>query len=108
MPRVYRPLAMLIVLFYSIVAVHGLDGKILDSWTSKSGVCWLTDPRFLPLEIPAARVLGFGYNANTVSKEISVGRVEDHGQSLIVGLSQLRSASQVRSFLRFLPIVWAY
>ena len=55
-----------------IIAIHGLNGNQLDTWTyltstggskgSVPSVCWLRD--YLPKDIPGARVHSFGYNAN--------------------------------------------
>lgn len=44
--------------FGSIVAVHGLNGGALRTWTTtESGICWLNDPQFLPKYIENGRVL---------------------------------------------------
>lgn len=45
-----------------IVAVHGLNGHYLNTWTDeKSGVNWLTD--IIPMFIKRARVMSFWYNS---------------------------------------------
>lgn len=45
-----------------IIAIHGLQGDPINTWTnSKTKAFWLKD--FLPLDVPGARVLTFGYNA---------------------------------------------
>ncbi|MCJ1279947.1 Kinesin light chain 3 [Puttea exsequens] len=45
-----------------IVAVHGLGGDAITTWTHpKSNAFWLKD--FLPQQIPDARIMTFGYNA---------------------------------------------
>ncbi|KAL9609068.1 MAG: hypothetical protein Q9167_006133, partial [Letrouitia subvulpina] len=46
-----------------IVAIHGLMGGYLETWT-RDGLCWPHDSRLLPLRLPDARVLSFGYNAS--------------------------------------------
>jgi len=48
----------------SIVAVHGLNGHPKKTWTANN-VNWLRD--FLPPDIPNARILSWGYDANTHS-----------------------------------------
>ncbi|KAF8526338.1 hypothetical protein BU17DRAFT_40840, partial [Hysterangium stoloniferum] len=46
-----------------IVAVHGLDGHREASWTTDNGSLWLRD--FFPQDVPAARILTYGYDAYT-------------------------------------------
>ncbi|PVF97374.1 hypothetical protein CPB86DRAFT_815646 [Serendipita vermifera] len=51
-----------------IVAIHGLGGHRERSWTAKNdknGKMWLKD--FLPDDIPNARILTYGHNADTHS-----------------------------------------
>lgn len=81
----------------SIVAVHGLQGDLLKTWTSKSDekVCWLCDPQFLPKYLPQARVLTWGYNANVLAlkgKTTSRDRILQHAQTLV---SQLNGDREV-------------
>lgn len=45
---------------FSIVAIHGLNGHPLDTWT-KATKLWLRD--FLPGVMPEARILSFGYDS---------------------------------------------
>ncbi|TGZ78640.1 TPR repeat-contain NB-ARC [Ascodesmis nigricans] len=47
---------------FDLVAIHGLNGHPLDTWTHKqSGTMWLRD--ILPQLLPNVRVMTFGYNA---------------------------------------------
>ncbi|KAH8646250.1 hypothetical protein BX600DRAFT_555942 [Xylariales sp. PMI_506] len=77
-----------------IVAVHGLNGNVRQTWTSKNtGRCWLDDPEFLPKYLPNARVLSWGYNASfssltgaTPSQEM----IHHHAQTLVANLSAQR------------------
>ncbi|KAI3328021.1 hypothetical protein HD806DRAFT_346680 [Xylariaceae sp. AK1471] len=73
-----------------IVAVHGLNGDALRTWTSrKNGECWLYHPDFLPKYIKNARVLVWGYNASFGSLtgvEPSGNRIHNHAQTLIAQL----------------------
>ncbi|KAH0537473.1 hypothetical protein FGG08_005736 [Glutinoglossum americanum] len=49
--------------FDSIIAVHGLMGHRIKSWTHPmSGKMWLRD--FLPSTIPFARIMTYGYDAD--------------------------------------------
>ncbi|TLD22620.1 ribonuclease p mrp subunit protein [Venturia nashicola] len=81
-----------------IVAVHGLNGDALKTWTSpKSKICWLNHPDLLPKYMKHARVLVWGYNANISSlkgKETSKDRVLQHAQTLIQDLHADRSVRQ--------------
>ena len=82
----------------SIVAVHGLNGSGLGTWTSKkNGVCWLSHPEFLPKYIRNARVLVYGYNANISMlgrKEPSRERIHHHAHTLVANLSAIRRVSR--------------
>ncbi|KAG8805244.1 hypothetical protein FRC17_005611 [Serendipita sp. 399] len=48
-----------------IVAIHGLDGHREEAWTSEDGTMWLRD--LLPSDLPNARILSYGYDADTRS-----------------------------------------
>jgi hypothetical protein len=49
--------------FHSIVIIHGLNGDATESWTYPDPKAfWPKD--FLPCDIPEARVMTFGYNAD--------------------------------------------
>ncbi|KAF2100840.1 hypothetical protein NA57DRAFT_65198 [Rhizodiscina lignyota] len=73
-----------------IVAVHGLTGEALKTWTSKKNdVCWLHHPDFLPRYITNARVLVWGYNASISSfkgRMPSSDRIHHHAQTLVAQL----------------------
>ncbi|KAI0142629.1 hypothetical protein GGR57DRAFT_392973 [Xylariaceae sp. FL1272] len=86
--EVYRPADREAVI--DIIAVHGLNGDALRTWTSKkSGISWLSHPDFLPKYIRNARVLVWGYNSSFASfagAEPSQNRVHHHAQTLIAQL----------------------
>ncbi|KAH9203559.1 Alpha/Beta hydrolase protein, partial [Leptodontidium sp. 2 PMI_412] len=68
----------------SIVAVHGLGGDAVNTWTHpKSKAFWLKD--FLPLQIPDERIMTFGYNANAAFGQ-STAELIDHAKSLLTSL----------------------
>ncbi|PVH80413.1 hypothetical protein DL98DRAFT_628851 [Cadophora sp. DSE1049] len=86
-----------------IVAVHGLNGDRLRTWTTQSGpspICWLSHPNFLPRYLPQARVLTYGYNANISSLGSKIAgseRLLQHAQTLVAQLTadrELDGASQ--------------
>ncbi|KIN02724.1 hypothetical protein OIDMADRAFT_120076 [Oidiodendron maius Zn] len=71
-----------------IVAIHGLNGHQKKTWTAKNKVNWLRDANMLPANIPNARIMSWGYDANTHStKELSAMHLYDHGQTLVSDLS---------------------
>ncbi|KUL81872.1 hypothetical protein ZTR_09980 [Talaromyces verruculosus] len=89
-----------------IVAVHGLNGHVTETWTSKQGTCWLNNPAYLPKYIPHARVLAWGYNASIASwngKTPSADRVLQHAQTLVSQLEADRDLEEAAQR----PIIFA-
>jgi hypothetical protein len=86
----------LIADFSSIIAVHGLGGDAIKTWTYDPGnICWLSHPNFLPKFIKNARILSWGYNANISTfggKQTSSDRILGHAQTLV---SQLQADREV-------------
>jgi hypothetical protein len=79
---------------YSIIAIHGLDGHRIKSWTMDSGAFWLQDQ--LPSVAPRARVMTYGYNAYTRgSSVLSNQKIYQHGQDLITLLANERQKPEV-------------
>lgn len=75
------------------MAVHGLGGDSTKTWTLlKSNAFWLKD--FLPLQIPDARVMTFGYNADAAFGQ-STAEVADHAKSLLASLVDKREEPEV-------------
>lgn len=80
----------------SIVAVHGLNGHRENTWTANhdGGVNWLRD--FLPSDILNARILTWGYDANTHStSRISAQHLYDHAKTLVSDLCLKRRVTEV-------------
>ncbi|TVY19676.1 Protein SERAC1 [Lachnellula arida] len=51
-----------------IVAIHGLHGSAISTWTHDDGCMWLRD--ILPSRLPGSRIFSFGYPAHgTQGKE---------------------------------------
>ena len=79
---------------WSIVAIYGLDGHRLHSWIAENGVCWLRD--LLGLRVSEARILTYGYDANTRGQEqLSSQSLYSHAQTLISNLALEREAAAV-------------
>lgn len=73
----------------SIVAVHGLYGNALQTWTSdQSKALWLRDAEMLPKAIPNARILTWGYKADVHAflGHTSSERILQHAQTLVAQL----------------------
>ena len=73
----------------SIVAIHGLDGHREETWSTEDGVLWLRD--LLPSGLPNARILSYGYDADTHSTEcVSTQTMRRHAEGLAQALSRQR------------------
>jgi len=79
-------------LSYSIVAIHDLGGHRETSWTAENGVLWLRD--LLVDEIPSARILTYGYDANIRGKELT-RMLYDHAETFIAKLVLFRKKTSV-------------
>ncbi|EXJ89617.1 hypothetical protein A1O3_02684 [Capronia epimyces CBS 606.96] len=85
---VYSPVDVVASPAVDIVAVHGLGGDAIHTWTHpKSKAIWLKD--FLPAQIPNARIMTFGYNAAMALGQ-STAEVIDHARSLLASLVDKR------------------
>ncbi|CCA77543.1 hypothetical protein PIIN_11520 [Serendipita indica DSM 11827] len=81
-----------------IVAIHGLQGHRDKTWTSDNGVCWLRD--LLPSDFPNARILSYGYDADTYSREcVSTQAIGRHAEGFINALSRRRKACPRRPII---------
>ncbi|KAF3031307.1 hypothetical protein E8E12_000040, partial [Didymella heteroderae] len=76
-----------------IVAVHGLNGHREKTWTAGNGVHWLRD--LLPHDLARARVLSWGYDANTYSgSRVSCEYLYNHAQTLVSDLCLERQLTE--------------
>ncbi|KAK4044690.1 kinesin light chain [Parachaetomium inaequale] len=72
-----------------IVALHGLNGHREKTWMAENGVHWLRD--LLPEDLPQARILCWGYDANThASDRVSWQYLYDHARTLVSDLCRKR------------------
>ena len=86
-----------------IIAVHGLGGDPIHTWTHQDGTLWLRD--MLPDDVQSARVFTFGYDAKFVFSK-GTGTLKDKARSLLQSIATIRSSSEVRRRFRLChPIV---
>ena len=78
-----------------IVAVHGLAGGALKTWTHENGKLWLRD--FLPNDLPGARIFSFGYPAELFASH-STGNFDYFCRSLLEDLKRERIRQEVRDY----------
>lgn len=81
-----------------IVAIHGITGDAVKTWTHENGTNWLRD--FLPNSFPGARVFSFGYPAEVFWSR-SDGDIDSFARSLLEGLKRERRQLKVD-----LPLEW--
>ncbi|KAF5709861.1 tetratricopeptide-like helical domain-containing protein [Fusarium globosum] len=76
-----------------IVAVHGLNGHREKTWTAENGINWLR--HLLPDDVPRARVLSWGYDANThAASGTSSLLLYDHARTLVSDLTRERTLTK--------------
>ncbi|KAJ3876592.1 Alpha/Beta hydrolase protein [Lentinula edodes] len=84
-----------------IVALHGLNGHAFRSWEyydskTRERFMWLRD--CLPEQIPAARVITYGYNANVYS-DVSMGRMRTFAETFLERLRYIRERNPARPLI---------
>ncbi|PVF97371.1 TPR-like protein [Serendipita vermifera] len=81
-----------------IVAIHGFGGHSERSWTAANGTMWLRD--LLPLDIPNARILTYGYDLDTRSfTSTSIQSIFRHAEAFVAGLTEVRSENRERPII---------
>lgn len=77
----------------SIIAIHGLEGNLVDTWTHPNTKSfWLKD--FLPTNLSGARIMSFGYNADAAFSS-AVSDIDDHATDLLNNVVDKRSERDV-------------
>ncbi|KAH8744950.1 nb-arc and ankyrin domain-containing protein [Hyaloscypha finlandica] len=74
-----------------IIAIHGICGDPLKTWTHESGALWLRD--FLPKDINGLRVFSFGYDAE-VALTKSRATIDSFARSLLNNIKLERDGKQ--------------
>ena len=80
--------------FYpSIIAVHGLCGDPLETWTEEtSGNLWLRD--FLPSQVPNTRIMSYGYDSSVAFSKSEI-ELSDVAADLLNRLNDERGTREV-------------
>ncbi|CAH0019112.1 unnamed protein product [Clonostachys rhizophaga] len=80
-----------------VVFIHGLDGNREKTWTAK-GADEPWPKTLLPLELPSARILTFGYDAYAAKWEKggSQNRIRDHAWNLLTALASCRESDDTK------------
>ena len=80
---------------FSIVAIHGLNGHRETTFTTHlGGVNWLQD--LLPLDIPNARILTYGYDSRTHGfRRKTTEKLYNHSINLLESLRAFREKNSV-------------
>jgi hypothetical protein len=82
----------------SIIAVTGLAGHAIGSWSLKSGKCWLRD--WLPSATGNARILTYGYATRLQGCDLSISTLQDLAEEFLNNLIVMRNRhAQVSSYL---------
>ncbi|KAI0187621.1 hypothetical protein EV127DRAFT_344291 [Xylaria flabelliformis] len=73
-----------------IIFIHGLTGDSYRTWLHPSGIYWPTD--LLPEDIPGARILSFGYDADVakIAGAVGQGSLRNHASTLVAEYAALQ------------------
>ena len=89
-----------------VVAIHGLNGHPINTWTCKETepqVFWLRD--LLPQALPGARIYTYGYNSNVFFSQ-SPGDISSYAKGLLDRLVVVRKSIAVYTLFMLSPSNW--
>ncbi|KAI3320213.1 hypothetical protein HD806DRAFT_547401 [Xylariaceae sp. AK1471] len=73
-----------------VIFIHGLTGDSYRTWYHPSGIYWPTD--LLSEDLPGARILSFGYDADVtkVAGAVGQGNLRNHASTLVAEYAALQ------------------
>lgn len=77
---------------YSIIAITGLAGHAIGSWTMPNGRMWLRD--VLPDDVPNARILTYGYDSRLADSIRPFSTVQDLAEEFLINLVYMREMTE--------------
>ncbi|KAI1758095.1 hypothetical protein F4782DRAFT_536756 [Xylaria castorea] len=79
-----------------IIFIHGLTGDSYRTWLHPSGIYWPRD--LLPDDIPGARILSFGYDADVakIAGGVGQGSLRNHASTLVAEYAALQVGTSER------------
>jgi hypothetical protein len=77
---------------YSIIAITGLAGHAIGSWTMPNGRMWLRD--VLPDDVPNARILTYGYDSRLADSIRPFSTMQDLAEEFLVNLVYMREMTE--------------
>lgn len=86
----------------SIIAITGLAGHAIGSWSLPDGQMWLRD--FLPHDAPDARILTYGYDARVQGHDLATSTLGELAEEFLDGLITMRDCTPNVSSLSNLRI----
>jgi hypothetical protein len=78
----------------SIITFHGLGGHWKNTWTDANGSFWPRD--FVPLQLPQAGIMAFGYNTNTAFSKATTD-IEQVANMLMIRVHGCRQLPEERT-----------
>ncbi|CZR66344.1 uncharacterized protein PAC_16245 [Phialocephala subalpina] len=78
----------------SIIAVHGLGGNWKQTWTDENKALWLRD--ILPLQLPEARIMSYGYNSRTAFSK-GITNINDEAEIFLSALNGKRQTKDQKT-----------
>lgn len=76
----------------SLIAVTGLAGHAIGSWSCSAQEIWLRD--YIPSDLPDVRVLTYGY-PSPVNDDVRMSIMSDHVNAFISRLRRMREPADV-------------